>query len=68
MSEVDRLIRGDTLAELAALAAESVQVGVTSPPYNKQEKHKGWLVKNVVYDEYTERCRRRNIRRSRWRF
>ena len=54
MSEVDRLIRGDTLAELAALDAESVQVGVTSPPYNKQEKHKGWLVKNVVYDEYTD--------------
>lgn len=54
MTEVDRLIRGDTLSELAALDAELVQVGVTSPPYNKQEKHKGWLVKNVVYDEYTD--------------
>lgn len=54
MTEVDRLIRGDARSELAALDAESVQVGVTSPPYNKQEKHKGWLVKNVVYDEYTD--------------
>lgn len=54
MTEVDRLIRGDTLSELTALDAEFIQVGVTSPPYNKQEKHKGWLVKNVVYDEYTD--------------
>ena len=25
-------------------------MGVTSPPYNKQENKKGWLVKNVKYD------------------
>lgn len=54
MTAIDRLIRGDTLAELKRLDSEIVQVGVTSPPYNKQEKHKGWLVKNVVYDEYTD--------------
>ena len=27
----------------------SVDIGVTSPPYNKQEDKKGWLVKNVKY-------------------
>lgn len=25
-------------------------MGVTSPPYNKQENKKGWLVKNIKYD------------------
>ena len=48
------LIAGDALAEIKMLPDEVVNVGVTSPPYNKQEKHKGWLVKNVVYDAYKD--------------
>ncbi|WP_297681465.1 DNA methyltransferase [Helicobacter sp.] len=44
------LICGDTLNELKKLEDNSVDVGVTSPPYNKQENKKGWLVKNVLYD------------------
>ncbi len=54
MTDFNRLILGDTLTELRKLPAEIVDVGVTSPPYNKQEKHKGWLVKNVVYDAYKD--------------
>ena len=54
MTELDRLIRGDTLRELRKMDDGVVNVGVTSPPYNKQEKHKGWLVKNVVYDAYKD--------------
>lgn len=54
MTDFNRLILGDTLTELRKLPADIVDVGVTSPPYNKQEKHKGWLVKNVVYDAYKD--------------
>ena len=49
-----KLIEGDTLEVLAKIDDDVVNVGVTSPPYNKQEKHKGWLVKNVVYDVYKD--------------
>lgn len=44
------LICGDTLSELKKLEDSSIDMGVTSPPYNKQENKKGWLVKNVLYD------------------
>ena len=54
MTELDRLIRGAALRELRKMDDGVVNVGVTSPPYNKQEKHKGWLVKNVVYDAYKD--------------
>ena len=54
MTDFNRLILGDTLTELKKLPDEVVNVGVTSPPYNKQEKHKGWLVKNVLYDSYKD--------------
>ena len=54
MTDFNRLILGDTLTEIRKLPDGIVDVGVTSPPYNKQEKHKGWLVKNVVYDAYKD--------------
>ncbi|HHT9154861.1 MAG TPA: DNA-methyltransferase, partial [Candidatus Tripitaka sp. YC43] len=34
---------------------EIVNVGVTSPPYNKGENKKGWLVKNVKYSGATDK-------------
>ncbi|TSC58220.1 MAG: DNA methylase [Parcubacteria group bacterium Greene0416_79] len=40
---------GDTLMILRRCKTNSVDIGVTSPPYNKQEDKKGWLVKNVKY-------------------
>ncbi len=52
--EEGKLIEGDTLSVLGKIDNDVVNVGVTSPPYNKQEKQKGWLVKNVVYDAYKD--------------
>ena len=49
-----KLIEGDTLNALSKIDDDVINVGVTSPPYNKQEKNKGWLVKNVVYDTYKD--------------
>jgi len=45
-----KIICADTLAALRKMPECSVDVGVTSPPYNKQENKKGWLVANVKYD------------------
>lgn len=44
------LVQGDTLQELKKFPADFVDLSITSPPYNKQEKNKGWLVQNVKYD------------------
>lgn len=49
------LVVGDTLTELKKLPSDLFHVGVTSPPYNKQEKNKGWLVKNVVYNKFSDK-------------
>lgn len=48
--KTNTLITGNALTILQKLPNNSVHVGVTSPPYNKQENKKGWLVKNVKYD------------------
>ncbi|MGL4347768.1 MAG: hypothetical protein ACRCR9_06795 [Chitinophagaceae bacterium] len=42
---INTILCGDTLTVLKTLSDNSVHVGITSPPYNKGEKHKGWLVK-----------------------
>ena len=47
---MNKIICGDTLATLKGLPDSTVDVGVTSPPYNKQENKKGWLVNHVKYD------------------
>ena len=47
---MNKIICDDTLSALKNLADNSIDMGVTSPPYNKQENKKGWLVKNVKYD------------------
>lgn len=49
------LICGDVLCELKKLESDSVDMGITSPPYNKQENKKGWLVKNVKYDAISDK-------------
>lgn len=50
MRPLDKIIKGDTLESLKKIDSNIVDVGITSPPYNKGEKHKGWLVKNVKYN------------------
>ena len=49
--KMNRIIVGDTLTELKKLPDGYFDVGVTSPPYNKGERHRGWLVDNVIYDQ-----------------
>ena len=51
---MNKIFCGNTLDILKTLDDAIVDVGITSPPYNKMEKQKGWLVKNVVYDKYKD--------------
>jgi len=46
---MNRIIMGDALRVLREIPSEIIDMGVTSPPYNKGENKKGWLVKNVKY-------------------
>lgn len=52
---LNNLIIGDALKVLGSLETESIDIGVTSPPYNKQENKKGWLVKNIRYDSTSDK-------------
>ena len=47
---MNTIIQGDTFQELKKIDSDLVDLSITSPPYNKQEKNNGWLVKNVKYD------------------
>lgn len=49
------LLCGDALKILLKIPSDSIDMGVTSPPYNKQENKKGWLVKNVKYASSSDR-------------
>ncbi|MGB9876500.1 MAG: DNA-methyltransferase, partial [bacterium] len=46
---LNKILLGDALTILKNLPDEIVDVGVTSPPYNKGENKKGWLVDRVKY-------------------
>ena len=50
----NKLVCGDALEVLKKLPDEIFDVGVTSPPYNKGEKFKGWLVDKVIYDKASD--------------
>ena len=54
MGKRQGFMRGDALEVLQGLPDSLVDVGVTSPPYNRQEKDKGWLVNKVVYDAHVD--------------
>jgi modification methylase len=51
MKALNKIFLGDALQCLRAMDDDFVDLGITSPPYNKGEKHKGWLVKNVKYNK-----------------
>ena len=44
------LLQGDVYETLEKMPENLVDLSITSPPYNKQEKNHGWLVSKVVYD------------------
>ena len=50
----DSIVLGNTLDCLKRIDSNIIDLGITSPPYNKLEKNKGWLVKNVKYDSYKD--------------
>lgn len=50
MKPINKIIQGNTLDVLKKFDDNFIDLGITSPPYNKGEKHKGWLVKNVKYN------------------
>jgi len=50
MKPKDKIIQGDALEILNKIDDNFIDLGITSPPYNKGEKDKGWLVKNVKYN------------------
>jgi modification methylase len=45
----NKIFCGDALKIIKSLPDEIIDIGVTSPPYNKGENKKGWLVPNVKY-------------------
>lgn len=45
----DQIICGDVLEVLHTFPDDSVDLVITSPPYNKKEKYGGWLVDKVIY-------------------
>lgn len=52
---INKIIHGDALNILKKLPDEIVDMGVTSPPYNKGENKRGWLVANVKYLDTTDK-------------
>ncbi len=51
----NKIMCGDALTVLKTLPDNIVDTGITSPPYNKGENKKGWLVKNVKYSDATDK-------------
>lgn len=52
---LNRVINGEVLGVLKSFPDNFIDIGVTSPPYNKGENKKGWLVENVKYSGSTDR-------------
>ena len=52
---INKILQGDSFNILKTLPDNFIDIGVTSPPYNKGEKQKGWLVKNIEYDSVTDK-------------
>ena len=51
---LDKVIVGDVLTELQKFPDSSVDITVTSPPYNKGNQKKGWLVSNKAYTDFND--------------
>lgn len=48
---MNKIFKGDILDTLKTLPDNSVDMGVTSPPYNKKKNRKGVLVKDIKYSD-----------------
>ena len=54
MNLINEIVLGDVLETLKRIPDESFDLGVTSPPYNKQKNRKGVLVKDIKYSDITD--------------
>ncbi|MBN1233453.1 MAG: site-specific DNA-methyltransferase [Candidatus Coatesbacteria bacterium] len=52
---LNKILNGNTFDILKEIPDEIVDLGITSPPYNKGENKKGWLVKNVKYSSSSDK-------------
>jgi len=52
---LNKVICGDVLEILREIPSNSVDLGITSPPYNKKEKYGGWLVSKVIYKGWADK-------------
>jgi len=50
----NNIVLGDTLEILKTIKDNIFDMGVTSPPYNKQNNRKGVLVKDIKYSDITD--------------
>ena len=64
----NKIVLGDAVAVLKKMPEEIVDLGITSPPYNKQEKNNGGLVSNVVYSSYRDKLPEMNIKLNKLKF
>jgi modification methylase len=53
MTPINKILKGDVLEVLKTLDDNSIDLGVTSPPYNKGLKG-GPIVKKVQYDAFED--------------
>jgi len=65
---INQVICGDALEILREMPDESIDLGITSPPYNKKEKHGGWLVDKSNTRTTGMLCQKKSIKAGRWRF
>lgn len=61
---LNKIIYGDALTILKALPDDFVDLGITSPPYNKGENKKGWLVNRVKYSGATDKLPEREYQKN----
>ncbi|RLA74980.1 MAG: site-specific DNA-methyltransferase [Epsilonproteobacteria bacterium] len=52
---LNKITIGNSLDILKTIPSECVDMGVTSPPYNKKESNKGWLVNKVIYENFVDK-------------
>lgn len=52
---LDTLICGDVMDVLRAMPSDSIDICITSPPYNKNKRSRGWLVKDVKYSHFDDK-------------
>jgi DNA modification methylase len=52
--KTDDILIGDVLVLLRSFPENTVDLTITSPPYNKRNKTHGWLVTNQTYSHYDD--------------